>query len=346
MNPFLFIQFPQWLNPVIIPGLPIRWYGIMYVINFVLCYVFLKAQAKDIQPELDKQKILDLMFWTVIGVLLGARIFSTTIYDTTGYYLRRPWAIFWPFDENMRFIGLQGMSYHGGLFGAGVGLYLYYRFRARMYSFLDLCDITTIAFPLGYTFGRLGNFINGELYGRISTAPFAMIFPHAEPLPISNPHVASYAEQLGMTANESGVVNLPRHPSQLYEAFLEGIVVWFVMWFIVRKHRPYPGYAVSLYAILYGSMRFLAEYFRQPDAGLDFVIQLGPKENPNWLLISPFNFTMGQLLSFGMILCGIALLIFIHLKHRRSLQEKLLSDTEVSSSEKNRQRRLRKKLGN
>ncbi len=340
MSVFLFIEYPKWLIPEIIPGLPLRWYGLMYVVNFVLCYMLLKRQKNDIEPALTNQKLLDVMFWTIVGVLIGARIFATTIYDTSGYYLSRPWEIIWPFDANMQFVGLQGMSYHGGLVGAGLGLYLYSRIKEKAYSFLELADLLAIAFPLGYTFGRLGNFINGELYGRISTLPFAVLFPNAERLSITDTRVASAAEQLGISASDSGLVNLPRHPSQIYEALLEGVLVWLIMWFVIRKRKSYPGFALGAYTVLYGITRFIAEYFRQPDTGLDFVIQAVPN-NPNWLFLSIFNITMGQLLSFGMVLAGIAILAIFKKKQSISMRSQLLRENQ--KPKKNQRKRFRKK---
>ncbi len=303
---YQYIHFPEWLSPVIIPGLPFHWYGMMYLLAFTVAYLLTLRQIAERGIVVERDDVANLFFWTIIGLLLGSRIFATTIYDPTGYYLRKPWLIFWPFDEEMNFTGIQGMSYHGGLTGAVVGFIVYC--RRRKLSVLEFGDMVVTAVPLGYTFGRLGNFINGELYGRISAAPWAIVFPNAERVPTTHPAVRALAEKIGLDIKDLTFVNLPRHPSQLYEAFLEGVVLWAVMWFVFRKRRPYPGFMIGLYLIGYAIARFLAEYFRQPDAELDFVIELGPAGNPRWLLLSPFNLTTGQVLSLLMAAAGIIVL--------------------------------------
>jgi phosphatidylglycerol:prolipoprotein diacylglycerol transferase len=249
-----------------------------------------------------------MFFWAIVGLLVGSRIFATTIYDPSGTYLEKPWLIFWPFNSQMQFTGLQGMSYHGGLVGVVVAFIIYCRVK-RM-SILEWGDMLVAAIPLGYTFGRLGNFINGELYGRVTTAAWGMIFPNAQRLPASNPVVRDTAEEVGIPVTDpEQLVNLPRHPSQLYEAFTEGILLWLLMWFVFRKTWPFRGYLIGVYLIGYGVARFIVEYFRQPDPGLNFVIRLSPVENPPWLLVTPWNFTTGQVLSALMIAGGVVCLI-------------------------------------
>lgn len=299
-----YIPYPEWLSPVIIPGLPLRWYGLMYLVAFVLTYILVRVQVKERKIKVEADEVVNLFFWAIIGLLIGARIFATTIYDTSGIYLQKPWLIFWPFNEEMEFTGLQGMSYHGGLVGVVVAVILYC--RIKRFSFLEWGDMLVAGVPLGYTFGRLGNFINGELYGRVTTAPWGMIFPQARPLPASNETARSIADEVGMTVtDQEQLLNLPRHPSQLYEAFLEGILLWLLMWFVFRKRAHFHGYLIAMYIIGYGVARFIAEYFRQPDPGLDFVIRLSPVENPPWLLATPFNFTTGQVMSALMIVGGV-----------------------------------------
>ena len=123
-------------------------------------------------------------------------------------------------------------------------------------------------------------------------------------VPTSNPAVREIAEETGIDIAGQAMVNLPRHPSQLYEAFLEGVLLWAVMWFIFRPRKPFRGFMIGVYLIGYSIARFIAEYFRAPDPGLDFVIQWGPSANPRWLLLSPWNFTTGQVLSAIMALAG------------------------------------------
>lgn len=307
----LYINFPPWLTPVIIPGLPFRWYGMMYLVAFGLAYLATLRQVRERQLNIDGDTMANFFFWMIVGLLVGARIFATTIYDPTHYYLHKPWLIFWPFDEEMNFTGIQGMSYHGGLTGAIVAGIIYC--RAKKLSILDMGDMVVTGVPLGYTFGRIGNFINGELYGRITSVSWGMVFPNAERVPVSNPRVREIAEATGISTTGSQFINLPRHPSQLYEALLEGLILWAIMWFIFRKRKPFNGFMMGIYLIGYSIARFIAEYFRQPDPGLDFVIQWGTKDNPRWLLASPFNLTTGQILSVIMVAVGV-LVLFIFRK--------------------------------
>ena len=221
----LFINFPEWISPEIIPGLPFRWYGLMYLVAFAIAYGLTIIQLRDERlsvSRLTSDDVVNLFFWTIIGLLIGSRLFATTIYDTTGRYMRQPWLIFWPFDENMNFVGLQGMSYHGGLVGSVVAFVVYC--RVKKIDVLEMGDVVITAVPLGYTFGRLGNFINGELYGRITSAWYGVLFPHAERVPTSHPAVQRIADEVGISISGQSLVNLPRHPSQLYEALLEGLL--------------------------------------------------------------------------------------------------------------------------
>ncbi|MFW5795936.1 MAG: prolipoprotein diacylglyceryl transferase [Alkalispirochaeta sp.] len=312
----LYIPYPEWLSPVIIPGLPFRWYGMMYLVAFGITYLLTKIQLDDrshpLHGTVSTDDVVNLFFWTIIGLLVGSRVFATTIYDTSGRYLTRPWLIFWPFDENMNFTGLQGMSFHGGLLGAAVAGVIYA--RVKKIDIPEMADVIITSVPLGYTFGRIGNFINGELYGRITDAPWGVLFPGAEPVPTSHPAVREIAENVGIDITDQALVNLPRHPSQLYEAFLEGIVLWVVMWFIFRKRKPFRGFMLGVFLVGYSIARYIAEYFRQPDPGLDFVIQWGPSDNPRWLLLSPWNITTGQVLSIITAVVGIAVLVAIRIK--------------------------------
>ncbi len=303
----LFLHFPSWLTPVIIPNLPFRWYGMMYLVAFGLAYLVTIRRIREKKLTVDRDVVANLFFWAIVGLLLGSRLFATTIYDPTHYYLRRPWLIFWPFDEEMNFTGIQGMSYHGGLVGAVIAFVIYCRIHRL--SVLEFGDMVITGVPLGYTFGRIGNFINGELYGRITTAPWGMVFPNAERVPVSHPAVRAVADATGISTEGLSFINLPRHPSQLYEALLEGVLLWMVMWFVFRKRKTFPGFMVGIYLIGYSIARFIAEYFRQPDPGLDFVIQWGSKDNPRWLLQSAFNLTTGQILSLVMVGVGIVVLL-------------------------------------
>ena len=307
-----YIEYPAWITPEVIPGLPIRWYGVMYLFAFATTYLLMRRQIKKRNINVDNDDLLNLIFWCVIGLLVGARVFSALVYEAGDSYLTQPWLIFWPF-RNGTFVGLQGMSYHGGLLGAIVaGLFWCKR---NGYSPIFWADIIAIAAPLGYTFGRLGNFINGELYGRVSTAPFSMLFPTAARFPASESWVVETAESVGIPVTSPDMmVNLPRHASQLYEAALEGVILWLVLWFVVDRFARKPGIRLSSYIIGYGVARFIAEYFRQPDAHIGFVVSFVENPGPIYMLDSFFAFSMGQILSGLMVLAGIAVLLYFHFR--------------------------------
>jgi phosphatidylglycerol:prolipoprotein diacylglycerol transferase len=283
----------------------------MYLVAFAITYLLFIWQMKKNQVPAPKDAVLDMFFWAIIGLLVGARLFAVTIYDSTGYYLHHPLQIILPVsrvDGRIRLTGIAGMSYHGGFVGATVAILTYLnvkKLKVKNLSVLEWGDMLVAGIPLGYTFGRLGNFINGELYGRITTASWGMVFPGAETFPANQQWVKDFAAAAGMPVPGSGMVNLPRHPSQLYEAFFEGLVLWLVLWFIVRRRKPYNGFVVACYALGYGVIRFFIEYARQPDKGIGFggygyPIILQPLDN--YLgQFSWFNFSTGQILNILMI---------------------------------------------
>ncbi len=256
---------------------------------------------------------VDLFCYTIGFLLLGARLFSTLIYDGSWYYWTHPWMIFWPF-RNGKFIGLPGMSYHGGVLGAIFGGWLFG--KKYKYKFLDLADTVIAGIPLGYTFGRLGNFINGELWGRVTGSSYGMVFPEAPSFSTTIAWVRDIADKIGLSYEIGDMVNLPRHPSQLYEAFFEGIFLFLIIWFIVRpianknKAKHGPGMVTGAYFTGYGFVRFCLEYFREPDEQLGFIIKLGKETEPTALFKSFFNISMGQILCFIMFIAGVAFMIY------------------------------------
>lgn len=314
----LFIDFPSWISPEIIPGFPVRWYGLMYIVAFFIAYVLFRYQARHGEIDIDKDDSLSLFLWTIGGLLVGARLFSVLFYDGTSYYWTHPWMIFWPWRDG-RFVGLPGMSYHGGLVGAIVGAMIFCRMH-RM-SFFSVADALVAGIPLGYTFGRLGNFINGELWGRVTTKSWGIIFPDAPRFSTSYQWVRDIADQLGISYTQGMALNLPRHPSQLYEALFEGLLLWAVLWFVLRplRKKKFPGFLLSCYLIGYGLVRFVIEYFREPDSNLGFIVALGKETEPIALFHSFLNISMGQIFCLLMILGGIAL-YFIQ-RHRTVLAQ-------------------------
>jgi phosphatidylglycerol:prolipoprotein diacylglycerol transferase len=267
---------PARMDPVIfsLGAFQVQWYGVMYLVAFAITYVLVMYRIRTERARFgmyDSEYIQSLMTWAFFGVLLGGR-FGYVFFYNFEYYLAHPLEIVFPFrsgPNGLEFTGIAGMSYHGGLIGCLTFCWWFTRRqridkRKERSDFWLLCDLVSPAIPLGYTFGRIANFINGELWGRPTDAAIGMYFPHA-----------------------SG--SLPRHPSQLYEAFLEGIVLFAVLW-LLRKRTFAKGSFVGFYLIGYGFFRFLVEYFREPDAHLGLL----------WFGV----FSQGQMLCFAMMAVG------------------------------------------
>ena len=310
---FLYLNYPSWIHPEVFPNVPflnlIRWYGLMYIVAFGTAWTIFKKMMKEGALDTPGYKateddLLSFFTFSVIFLLIGARVFAVLVYDTTGIYRHKPWLIFWPFDSKGHFTGLAGMSYHGGFIGGLLGMCVWAAVHKK--PILKWVDTLGIAIPAGYTFGRIGNFLNGELYGRVTTMPWGMVFPNAQRFSSSIPWVAETAEKAGMTVT-SGLINLPRHPSQLYEAFFEGIFLFIIFWNL-RKKKPFDGFFLGLYFIGYGIVRFIIEYFREPDADIGYRIA-AVKDAPTYLNASLLNISTGQILCFIMILCGTGVLI-------------------------------------
>jgi len=346
----LSIAFPSWLNPEIIPGLPVRWYGLMYIFAFATAYFLYRKQVKERRFPMPDEDLSSLFFWGILGLLLGARLFSTLIYHGDATYWLKPWLIFWPF-QNGKFTGLQGMSYHGGAFAGLLAVVIFA--KVKKYSFREIGDMFAAAIPLGFTFGRIGNFINAELYGRVTASPFGVIFPRRTTalLPASESWVQEVADKTGITITDS-FVNLPRHPSQLYEALFEGIVLWAIIWFF-RNRKPFKGFLVGLYFFGYGFFRFIIEYFREPDAHLGYRFEIVKSTLPPAYAHPLLSFTTGQVLCFFMMLFGIVWLIVasrmpnskpIRVYGGKEEKAAIRNKKEEDKIAKNKQKKLRKKL--
>lgn len=323
---FLYLNYPSWIHPQIFPGIKflglLRWYGLMYVFAFVTAYFVLKKVASEGALDTPDQKTTedDLFSFISTGIvflLIGARVFSTLIYDTTGLYWVKPWLIFWPFT-NGKFTGLAGMSYHGGFIGGLLGMIIWCKKHKK--PFWKWCDAMTTAIPIGYTFGRLGNFLNGELYGRITTMPWGVVFPGAERFSVNLPWVQNFANEIGMQITEGKLVNLPRHPSQLYEAFFEGIVLFLILWF-TRKHKKFDGQISLSYTFGYGFFRFFIEYLREPDSEIGYRIAKDSSA-PIYTNTSLLNFSTGQILCFCMIAGSIIAAIIVYNKSKKEKNNK------------------------
>lgn len=271
-------HLPQNIDPVIfqIGSFRLQYYGLMYIVAFALTF-FLALYRIKREPrfEISTDQLKEVMVYMILGLIIGARLGYVVFYNFS-YYLKHPLEIFLPFSfsNGITFTGISGMSYHGGLIGVVFAGWLYV--RKNQLNPWDMIDLFFPGAPLGYTFGRLGNFINGELYGRVTSAKIGMYFPLAP------------TKEL-------------RHPSQLYEAFFEGIILFAVLW-SVRKIKLPRGAMIALYLIGYGLVRFIIEVFREPDAHLGFVI---------------LSFSMGQVLCFLMIVSGIGLYLYLWRKEQQ-----------------------------
>lgn len=318
---FLALNYPEFLHPEVIPGFPfLRWYPLMYLVAFGIAYFLFTKQVKDGELKFQSGKVMDsdaivnFFIAGILGLILGARIASCLIYDDTLHFLTKPWLIFWPFDNNMNFTGLAGMSYHGGFVGCLLGMAIWC--NVKKYELLPILDCIAASIPLGYTFGRLGNFFNGELYGRITTSPIGMIFPQVpsyERFHASEAWVLEFATKCGIDVPAGAkLVNLPRHPSQLYEAFFEGVILWVIIWFL-RKKKPFDGFLGVLYTFGYGFFRFVIEYFRQPDANIGFRFSADGSEDI-YRVTSLLNISTGQILCLLMMFGS--LIMYFVIKYR------------------------------
>jgi len=344
----LSIQFPTWLKPEIFPFLPIRWYGLMYIFAFATAYFVYRRQVKERRFPMSEDDLSGLFFWGILGLLLGARIFSTLIYETSDIYRKNPLLIFWPFRDG-RFTGLQGMSYHGGAYGGLIAVVIYT--MVKRFDFREMADMFAAAIPLGFTFGRIGNFINAELYGRATASPIGMIFPNARTLPASESWVQEIAEKANI-AITGAYVNLPRYPSQLFEAFFEGIVLWAIIW-VLRNRKPFKGFLLGMYFAGYGIFRFFIEYYREPDTDLGYAFEIVRTTLPAAYAHPLLSFSTGQVLSFWMIVFGIIWIIVasrlpgkevIRIYDETAPSVNPSNNKEEDTTERNRRRKLRKKL--
>ncbi len=246
------MTFPL-IDPIIIQvgPLALRWYGLMYLLGFSAAYFIIARLSKIRGINLSKEDVSDLLFYLVLGVIAGGRLGYCFFYNTS-FYLQQPLKVFYVWEG--------GMSFHGGLLGVVVAGWLFA--RKKKLRVLPLADVLVTAAPIGLGLGRVGNFINAELWGKVTDLPWAVVFPGAGPL--------------------------PRHPSQLYEAVLEGPVLFLLLWGCHRFKAP-TGVAFGVFFAGYGLFRFIVEFVRMPDAHLGYQL---------------LGLTRGQWLSLPMILVG------------------------------------------
>ena len=253
----------QSLDPVAFSVGPVsvRWYGLAYIFGFLLVGVLMARTAKRWKIDIDADTVLTILIGVMVGVIVGARLGYCLFYGA-GYYAQHPLEVL--------MLNQGGMSFHGGLIGALASAIVTSRITGVPY--LTLADLGAIAAPVGLFFGRCANFVNGELWGAPTSLPWGVVFGGA-------------------------AGNMPRHPSQLYEALLEGVLIFIVLYALSRKVPPRPrGTFLGVFLVMYGICRVLMEFVRQPDAQLGYLAG-------DWL-------TMGQVLSTPLIVIGIVLLVW------------------------------------
>ncbi|WP_298066563.1 prolipoprotein diacylglyceryl transferase [uncultured Mailhella sp.] len=255
------MQYPS-IDPVALSIGPVQlhWYGLMYVFAFLAGWLLGRQRASRPWSSWTKEQVDDFVVWVMLGVILGARLGYVLFYDFS-VYLRDPLEILRVWNG--------GMSFHGGLLGVVTASLIWGRRHGR--GLVDILDFVAPLVPTGLFFGRIGNFINGELWGKVTELSLGMVFPGGGPL--------------------------PRHPSQLYEAGLEGVCTFLILWIYSSKPRP-RGAVAGLFGVLYAVSRIFVEFFRVPDAQLGYLLG-------GWL-------TMGQLLCLPLLAAGLWLLVRAH----------------------------------
>jgi phosphatidylglycerol:prolipoprotein diacylglycerol transferase len=257
------VHYVHDLSPIALElgPLAIRWYGLMYLLGFALFLLLGKLRAKDPWREMTSRDVDDLLFMGMIGVIVGGRLGHVIFYGPPSYYLQHPLEIF--------AVWKGGMASHGGIIGVIVAMAWFARSRGK--SFLKVADFVVPLVPLGLGAGRIGNFINGELWGRVAdpSLPWAVIFPGAGD-------------------------NLPRHPSQLYQFALEGVALFAILWLYSRKPRI-AGTVGSLFLVAYGVLRIVGEMFREPEALYGAM---------------PLGLSAGQWLSVPMVIAGLGFYLY------------------------------------
>jgi phosphatidylglycerol:prolipoprotein diacylglycerol transferase len=296
---FAYLHHPD-INPEILHlfgKFGIRWYSLMYLLGFLFLYYFLYFLIKKKKINLNQNELSDIIFYGFFGVVLGGRLGYVIFYNLP-YYLSNPAKIFAVWEG--------GMSFHGGFLGVLIAIFVYCVLNKKNY--IDLMDLIAIPTPVGLGFGRWGNFVNQELWGKPTTMPWGMIFPRIpkeKHFSLSEEWVKEFVAKTRLEVLPgTEVVNLPRHPSQLYEMFLEGFLLFALMYIFYKAGQRNRGFYCGLFLTGYGVARFIVEFFREPDEQIGYLYG-------NWL-------TMGMVLSFPMILFGVFFIAFALIKKEKN----------------------------
>ena len=313
-----YLAYPSGLSPTILPSLAIHWYSILHLLGYLVVFAFFlhHLRANSYGEELRDGR--RFFFWFIIGYLAGARIFALLLYESAAELMTAPWILIWPFDAEMSYVGVQGMSFTGGILGAAFALAVFHwKNRVRV---LVWADALVLGLPLMFALVRLGNFANQELYGPITDAPWGVLFPEARPVSLAEPGIRRLAVSLGIESIEdSGFVNLPRHPVQLYEALVGGIGVWVAVWLSRFRRSALDGRATVVYLLALGVLQFLFAYLRRAPIRDRALLELAPGAEPTRLgtFSSVVSLTGSQLLSLGLLVGGIGMAVALR-RYRRS----------------------------
>ncbi|MFC0180006.1 prolipoprotein diacylglyceryl transferase [Thorsellia kenyensis] len=285
MSDNTYFLFPS-IDPVAlsIGPLSIHWYGLTYLAGFLFAFILGGYRAKQPNSGWKKEQFENLLFGCFAGVILGGRV-GYVLFYSFGEFLNDPLYLFRVWDG--------GMSFHGGLIGVFLAILIYAKSAGR--SVISVADFIAPLVPFGLGAGRLGNFINGELWGRVAVDfPYAVLFPHSRNEDAQ--FVTQHTDLMDVFIQNNNM--LPRHPSQLYEMFLEGAVLFIILNWFIKKPRP-VGSVSGLFLIFYGLFRSFVEFFRQPDEGIDLMFGL---------------ISRGQQLSIPMIIIGLVLFVWSYRK--------------------------------
>ena len=261
------MQFPN-IEPTAITllGFDIQWYGISYALGIFLALIYSKHLARKFKA-INQEVFDDILIWLVLGIIIGGRLGYVIFYDF----------IFYLNNISLILLGIRegGMSFHGGIIGVIFACFFFA--KRKKIKFFSIMDIIACSAPIGLFLGRIANFINSELWGKETTFFLGIVFPNGGPN--------------------------PRHATQLYESFLEGIILFIIINIFYKKHFNKPGYASSLFLVLYGLFRTSVELLREPDSHIGFIIE-------------PY-LTLGMLLCLPMIIIGLTSLYYLHAKYNR-----------------------------
>lgn len=266
----LWLDYPAWLSPTLSPALPVRWYGTLIAAALIAVWFLFSHEAcrRGLRaPTATGRQVQARFFlWVILTSLICARTLHVVLESELSRYLQSPWLLVWPFEDG-RFTGIEGLHVGGAIGGAAAGGLLFSAVARQ--AFLPWADVAACCAPLVTVAAGSGNFANGEFLGRLTRAPWGVRFPNGERLPVAERRIGTLVEELAVPVHpDELLVNLPRHPVQLYEALLSGLFLSAVLWILVRKERLFPGAMVAVALVGHGVLTFLLGYYREADVAM------------------------------------------------------------------------------